>query len=105
TLLMSKNILLPETLPDGLSIPDLLTPGAARALVGQLARELALGASGDGVADPLAALTMVLKNYFPPVPLATIAFQMQLAVDETTDAKLIPAAVPVKIAQYLSAKR
>ncbi|MEO7413434.1 MAG: AAA family ATPase, partial [Opitutaceae bacterium] len=59
TLLMSKNILLPETLPEGLSIPDLLTPGAARALVGQLARELALAAGGDGVADPLAALAMV----------------------------------------------
>jgi hypothetical protein len=46
----------------------------------------------------------VLQNYSPPVPLATIAFQMQLAVNETTDAKLIPPAVPIKIAQYLSTK-
>ncbi|MDI1248742.1 MAG: AAA family ATPase [Lacunisphaera sp.] len=104
TLLAAKNIALPEALPAGLAIPDLLTPGAARALVGQLARELALGATDGGAPDPLAALTVVLRNYFPPVPLATIAFQMQLAVNETTDAKLIPPGVPVKIAQYLSVK-
>ncbi len=101
TLLAAKGIMLPEALPPGVPIPDLLTPGAARALVGQLARELALQAAGAEVASPLAALTVVLKNYSPPVPLATIAFQMQLAVNETTDAKLIPPAVPVKIAEYL----
>jgi hypothetical protein len=103
-LLAAKNIQLPDTLPDGLPIPDLLTPGAARALVGQLARELALQAVDAAPADPLAALTTVLRNYSPPVPLATIAFQMQLAVNETTDAKLIPPAVPLKIAQYLGSK-
>ncbi len=101
-LLAGKKILLPEALPEGLPIPDLLTPGAARALVGQLARELALRSAQGEAADPLTALTTVLQNYSPPVPLATIAFQMQLAVNETTDAKLIPAAVPVKIAQYLT---
>ena len=104
TLLAAKHIILPDSLPDALPIPDLLTPGAARALVGQLARELALHAAAATPADPLATLASVLQNYSPPVPLATIAFQMQLAVNETTDAKLIPPAVPIKIAQYLSTK-
>lgn len=102
TLLAAKHIALPATLPPGLPVPDLLTPGAARALVGQLARELALRATEPNPPDALEVTAEVLRNYFPPVPLATIAFQMQLAVNETTDAKLIPAAVPVKIAEYLS---
>lgn len=104
TLLAGKRIALPEELPADLPIPDLLTPGSARALVGQLARELALRSTTAEAGNALSALGAVLKNYSPPVPLATIAFQMQLAVNETTDAKLIPPAVPVKIAQYLSAK-
>lgn len=104
TMLAAKKVSLPAELPPDLPIPDLLTPGAARALVGKIARELALQASAPAGADPLATLTSVLKNYAPPVPLTTIAFQMQLAVNETTDAKLIPAAVPVKIAQYLNGK-
>jgi hypothetical protein len=104
TLLAGKNILLPEALPAGLPVPDLLTPGAARAVVGQLARELAVRATQGAAVDPLTALTEVLQHYSPPVPLATLAFQMQLAVNETTDAKLIPPAVPVKIAQYLASK-
>jgi hypothetical protein len=102
TLLASKNIVLPEALPGDLPIPDLLTPGAARALVGQLARELALQSTSADPAGPMAAFATVLRNYSPPVPLATIAFQMQLAVNETTDAKLIPPAVPLKIAQYFT---
>ena len=105
SLAAGKGISLPDTLPAGLPVPDLLTPGAARALVGQLARELALRAArpapGAPGADALAVLTAVLGNYSPPVPLATLAFQMQLAVNETTDAKLIPAPVPLKISQYL----
>ena len=103
SLLASKHILLPEPLPVDLPIPDLLTPGAARALAGQLARELVLrqSAAPAVVPDTLETLRSVLENYSPPVPLSTIAFQMQLAVNETTDAKLIPAAVPVKIAEYL----
>lgn len=116
TLLAEKKIVLPEALPAALPIPDLLTPGAARALVGQLARELTLAeargagsssgngagsGTGSGPADPLATLATVLANYSPPVPLATLAFQMQLAVNETTDMKLIPPAVLVKLAQYL----
>ncbi|HWA27484.1 MAG TPA: AAA family ATPase [Lacunisphaera sp.] len=104
TLLAGRQVNLPETLPPGLPIPDLLTPGAARALAGQLARELALRATEAGAIDPLAVVAEVLRDYFPPVPLSTIAFQMQLAVNETTDARLIPAAVPVKIAEYLSPK-
>ena len=104
TLLAPKGIVLAEALPDDLPIPDLLTPGAARALVGQLARELALHAAHAEAVDPLAIFAAVLRNYSPPVPLSTIAFQMQLAVNETTDNKLIPRAVPLKIAQYLSPK-
>jgi len=104
TLLAAKKIMLPEELPPGLPIPDLLTPGAARALVGQLARELALQAIGTEPVNPLSVVASVLKDYSPPVPLATLAFQMQLAVNETTNAKLIPPAVPVKIAQYYSTK-
>jgi hypothetical protein len=100
TLLATKHIVLPDELPPDVPIPDLLTPGAARALVGQLARELALQTASAEVVRPLAVLTSVLRNYSPPVPLSTIAFQMQLAVNETTDAKLIPPAVPLKIAQY-----
>jgi hypothetical protein len=99
-LLGSKGIALPEELPAGLPIPDLLTPGAARALVGQIARALALRA--DGGSDALPVVKEVLSHYSPPVALATIAFQMQLAVNETTDLELIPDAVPVKIAQYLN---
>lgn len=103
-LVAGKSIALPEELPPGLAIPDLLTPGAARALVGQLARELALrGVRGEPV-DPLATLASLLQDYSPPVPLPTIAFQMQLAVNETTDTRLIPKAVPVKIAQYLTSQ-
>jgi hypothetical protein len=100
-LLAARKVTVPEVLPPGLPVPDLLTPGAARALAGQLARELALRAASGGTVDTLAVVTDVLNHYFPPVPLATIAFQMQLAVNETTDAKLIPPAVPVKIAEYL----
>lgn len=104
TLLAGKKIALPEALPAELPIPDLLTPGAAKALVGQIARELALRAAAGTPADPLPAVQTVLQNYSPPVPLATLAFQMQLAVNETSDAKLIPPGVPVKIAQYLTPK-
>lgn len=107
-----KKVPLPEIMPEGLPIPDLLTPGAGRALAGQLARELALeeqkmnGATStvSREALALAVVTSVLSNYSPPVPLSTIAFQMQLAVNETTDAKLIPAAVPLKISQYLAGR-
>lgn len=102
TLLAGRKIELPTELPASLPVPDLLTPGAARALVGQIAREMALRATGAVGADAVTVLTDVLRNYSPPVPLATIAWQMQLAVNETTDAKLIPDAVPVKIAQYLN---
>jgi ATPase family protein associated with various cellular activities (AAA) len=100
TLLAGKNIVLPEVLPPDLPIPDLLTPGAARAAVGQLARELAVRTAAGDAAGALEAFRTVLTNYRPPVPLATLAFQMQLAVDETTDAKLIPPGVPLKIAEY-----
>ena len=96
-----KGIVLPREMPAGFAVPDLLTPGATKAIIGQLARRLALAQEGSAPADPLAALQDLLAHYSPPVSLLTLAQQMQLAINETTDATLIPDAARVKVAEYL----
>ena len=66
-------------------IPDLLTPGAAEALAVKIYRSLKTGAAG-----PAEALQAALKDYQPPVSLAVIQAQIELAVAEATDLSFVP---------------
>lgn len=82
-----RGVLLDETPPAELipKIPDLLTPGAAEALSVKLYRTIKTGASNS-----LDALALALKDYQPPVPVAVIESQIQLAVAEATDLAFVP---------------
>jgi hypothetical protein len=82
-----RGVVLEEILPDAFrpSIPDLLTPGAAEALSVKLYRALKTGAT-----SPNDALTAVLREYQPPVPLSVIQDQIALAVAEATDLGFVP---------------
>jgi hypothetical protein len=91
---------LPATMPAKLPVPDLLTPGAAKAITDNLARQLAIADTSATKQKILPTLTALLKSYIPPVPLSVLAFQMQLAVNEASDATLIPAIVYDKIKTY-----
>jgi len=82
-----KNLSLPERCPKelGEKIPDLLTPGGAEALVVKLYR---LIRTSD--LPPMDALLQILLNYQPPVDMAIIHQQIQLAVAEATDLSFVP---------------
>ena len=82
-----RSVALPDALPETLraSIPDLLTPGAAEALSVKLYRALKTGAT-----NPEEALAAALRDYQPPVPLAVIEAQIDLAVAEATDLSFVP---------------
>lgn len=66
-------------------IPELLTPGAAEAISVQTFR-----IHKTSNLSALDSLIECLKDYRPPVPLDTLKFQMKIAIDEATDASLIP---------------
>jgi hypothetical protein len=68
-----------------LTLPLLLTPGAAEALAVKVYRTVA-----STQATPLAALKQSLLGYQPPVSPAALAFQMRIAIRETTDIAFVP---------------
>jgi hypothetical protein len=82
-----RNLDIPKTAFDDLQdiIPILLTPGAAEAISVQTFR---VHKTTD--LDALGALKSCLSDYRPPVPLETLKFQMRIAIQEATDASLIP---------------
>jgi len=70
------------------SMPLLLTPGAAEALVVKAYRQ-----SRTQKVAPLAALTQCLVGYQNPVPADVMEFQMRIAVREATDLAFVPPAL------------
>jgi hypothetical protein len=76
----------PELKP---SIPDLVTPGAAEAVAVKTYR-LTRTAPGGQPLPPLQALAGILAGYQPPVPLAVLQEQIQLATAEATDLAFVP---------------
>jgi hypothetical protein len=70
------------------SMPLLLTPGAAEALVVKAYRQ-----SRTQKVEPLAALTQCLVGYQNPVPADVMEFQMRIAVREATDLAFVPPAL------------
>ncbi|GAA5496647.1 ATP-dependent zinc metalloprotease FtsH [Rubritalea halochordaticola] len=71
-------------------VPDLLTPGAAETISVQTFRLSKTSEHGD-----LDALLTCLRDYRPPIAHETLKFQMRLAMDEATDASLIPSDVNI----------
>ena len=80
-----RGLALPETPEAGFPVPDLLTPGAAEALSVKAYR-----LHKTESLDPLAAVSRALADYQPPVPLAVLEKQIQLAVEESTDLSFVP---------------
>jgi hypothetical protein len=82
-----RNLDIPENSFESLKdiIPILLTPGAAEAISVQTFR---VHKTTDK--DALESLKSCLIDYRPPVPIETLKFQMRIAVQEATDASLIP---------------
>jgi SpoVK/Ycf46/Vps4 family AAA+-type ATPase len=70
------------------SMPLLLTPGAAEALVVKAYRQ-----SRTQNVEPLAALSQCLVGYQNPVPADVMEFQMRIAVREATDLAFVPPAL------------
>lgn len=68
-------------------IPELLTPGAAEAIAIKARRHMIT----ENCA-PLEALENCLSGYLPPISPAVIQAQIQLAVEEASDASFIPTA-------------
>jgi len=68
-------------------IPELLTPGAAEAIAVKARRKMITESC-----TPLEALEQCLSGYLPPISSAVIQAQIQLAVEEASDASFIPEA-------------
>ncbi|MBK1854633.1 ATP-binding protein [Verrucomicrobiaceae bacterium 5K15] len=66
-------------------MPELLTPGAAEAIAVK-ARRLTITENCSAVE----ALELCLRGYLPPISTAVINAQIQLAVEEASDASFIP---------------
>jgi hypothetical protein len=69
----------------GMTLPHLLTPGAAEALVGKAYRV----ARTENV-SPAQALTRSLQGYQGPVPQDVLEMQIRLAIREATDLAFVP---------------
>ncbi len=69
----------------GLSLPVLMTPGAAEALAVKVYRRVHTA----GV-EVLEALKESLSGYQAPVPADVMAFQMRIAIREATDMQFVP---------------
>ncbi len=67
-------------------IPELLTPGGADVLAGNVYRSFK---TGEGK-TPVEALQIVLDRYQPPVDPETIKFQIRLAASEASDRSFVP---------------
>jgi hypothetical protein len=72
-------------------VPLLLTPGAAEALAVKIYRLAKTSSS-----KPLDALKASLTDYQNPVPAETLAFQIRLAVNESSDLDFVPQAFRTK---------
>ncbi len=68
-------------------IPELLTPGSAEAIAVKARRKMI-----TEKCSPLEALEQCLSGYLPPISPAVIQSQIQLAIEEASDASFIPAA-------------
>ncbi len=66
-------------------IPELLTPGSAEAIAVKARRKMI-----TEECSPLEALEQCLTGYLPPVSLAVIESQIELAVAEASDVSFIP---------------
>jgi hypothetical protein len=66
-------------------LPLLLTPGAAESLAVKVYRLVR-----TSQCSPLDALRTCLTDYQTPVPLKTLEFQIQLAVNEASDLEFVP---------------
>ena len=71
-----------------LSLPTLLTPGAAEALAVKVYRRVC-----TDQLDVLAALRESLTGYQAPVPAEVMHFQMRIAIREATDVQFVPEAL------------
>jgi hypothetical protein len=71
-----------------LSLPVLLTPGAAEALAVKVYRQVRTAS-----VTPIAALEECLKGYQPPVAPAVLEQQMRIAIREATDMHFVPEAL------------
>lgn len=80
-----RGLALPDAPPADLPVPDLLTPGAAEALSVKSYR-----LHKTESLEPVAAVRRALADYQPPVPLAVLEKQIQLAVEESTDLSFVP---------------
>ncbi|MDB9742025.1 AAA family ATPase, partial [Akkermansiaceae bacterium] len=82
-----RGLIIEKDALDGLrgKLPKLLTPGAAEALAVQLFR-----VHKTSNLEVMPALEKCLEVYRPPVKIEILKAQMQLAVEEATDASMIP---------------
>jgi hypothetical protein len=71
-----------------LSLPVLLTPGAAEALAVKVYRQVRTAS-----VTPIVALEECLKGYQPPVAPAVLEQQMRIAIREATDMHFVPEAL------------
>jgi AAA+ superfamily predicted ATPase len=85
-LFLRQGLELPVVRPEGLPIPELLTPGAVATLSSAAFRRKQLFPESA----PLAILEHLLSGYLPPVDPEILTFQMKLALQEVTDRALIP---------------
>jgi hypothetical protein len=76
-------------------MPDWLTPGAAEAITSDLYTELADAKANQRETTVPAELRRILENYQPPVSLAKMQEQIEIAARECTKVALIPEAFRV----------
>ena len=81
----ARGVDLPEACHQIGKMPELLTPGAAEAIAVKTRR---LMITGGVTAEE--ALSSCLDGYLPPISPAVIQSQIQLAIDEASDASFIP---------------
>ena len=80
-----RDVDLGDDLSDDIRVPDLLTPGAAEAIVMKIYRLVKTEGLG-----PRQALAKVLEDYRAPVDPAALQAQILLAVKEASDAEFVP---------------
>lgn len=82
-----RGVVVPKEAPDELleNMPEMLTPGAAEAIAVKARRVMV-----TSKISAEQALRECLEDYLPPISPAVIQAQIQLAVNEATDASFIP---------------
>lgn len=81
----ARGVDLPKKSRQARKMPELLTPGAAEAIAVKTRRRMITG--GISAEE---ALSSCLDGYLPPISPAVIQAQIQLAIDEASDASFIP---------------